>query len=210
MDPLAGDRIVVRYRLGEGGPGDWRPAPNPALERSPSLSDLTGILVDETADALLVERDGTVERLPRAAITSIRQLSRRVVRNSAIRDVERVLTEAAPAAERDEFDGWTVSADPESTALRANTAVPLGREARAADVGRVRDWYTRRGLSARVVVPERLLRTAEIAPRPGTEYEVLVDDAGAAVEVPGDDRDARRSWRARGYGLHHTFQVLEL
>lgn len=174
MDPLPGDRVVVRYRLNSGGPDDWRATANPALSRTPSLSDLTGVLIDDDGAALVVERDGAAERIPHAAITSVRQLSRRVVRNSQIREVERALTAATPAAERVVLDGWTVSADPGSTALRANAAVPLEFGASAAALDRVRGWYADRGRPALVVVPERLLRTAEVSPRPGAEYEVLV------------------------------------
>jgi len=212
MDPLPGDRVVVRYRLGAGGPDDWRAAsgPNPAFERAPTLSDLTGILVSATPDALVIERDGVAERVPVDAVTSIRQLSARVVRNSQIRAVERALTEAAPAAERAEVDGWVVSADPSSAAVHAHAAVPLEFGANAAGLDRVREWYAARGIAARALVPERLLRTAEVSGAAGAAYEVLEAPDGTPVAVPGDDRTERMRLRAAGYTLHHTFRLIDL
>ncbi|WP_159067559.1 GNAT family N-acetyltransferase, cg3035/Rv0428c family [Gordonia iterans] len=261
MDPLPGDRIVVRYRLGAGGPADWRTAPgaqragrdaaapDPALVHSPALSDVTGFLIERNDDELLVERDGARERIPAAAITSLRRLSATPVRNSEIRALERALTEATPAAERVELDGWILSASPdaaevtrparsapaaemtrparsapgaESTrparsapgaeyAPRANAAVPLAFGASPAALTAITAWYLDRGLPARVVVPERLLRIADVTGSgPGTEYEVLVDPTGDAAEVPGADRAERLRLRSNAYRLHHTFAVVDL
>ncbi len=227
MQPLPGDRVVVRYRLGAGGPDDWRAAPNPALAHSPSLSDLTGLLVAATPATLVIERDGVAETVPAAAVTSIRLLSRSVVRNSQIRAVLRALTDAAPAMHRADVADWSVSCDPAGDRLWANAAVPLGFAASAAGLGAVRAWYAERGAPGRVIVPERLLRPADVAAAlapgadsadiesagiesGGVEYEVLVDTAGRPAAVPGDDLAARRRLREQGYGLHHTFRVLPL
>lgn len=237
MDPLPGDRIVVRYRLGAGGPADWRTAPgaqragrdaaapDPALVHSPALSDVTGFLIERNDDELLVERDGARERIPAAAITSLRRLSATPVRNSEIRALERALTEATPAAERVELDGWILSASPDAaevtrparsapaaeSAPRANAAVPLAFGASPAALTAITAWYLDRGLPARVVVPERLLRIADVTGSgPGTEYEVLVDPVGDAVEVPGADRAERLRLRSNAYRLHHTFAVVDL
>lgn len=237
MDPLPGDRIVVRYRLGAGGPADWRTAPgaqragrdaaapDPALVHSPALSDVTGFLIERNDDELLVERDGARERIPAAAITSLRRLSATPVRNSEIRALERALTEATPAAERVELDGWILSASPDAaevtrparsapgaeSAPRANAAVPLAFGASPAALTAITAWYLDRGLPARVVVPERLLRIADVTGSgPGTEYEVLVDPTGDAAEVPGADRAERLRLRSNAYRLHHTFAVVDL
>lgn len=230
MQPLAGDRVVIRYRLGAGGPDDWRAAPNPALAHTPSLSDLTGILRERTPEALIVEREGVEETVPIAAITSVRLLSRTVVRNSQIRAVERTLTEQTPAAERADLDGWSVSRDPDSALLRAGAAVPVGFGSSAAGLDRVRAWYAERGGGGWLIVPERLLRLADVtggtAPGGGStagggaaagngdtdgiEYEVLVAPDGRPAQVRGDDLAERRRLRAAGYGLHHTFRALPL
>lgn len=210
MDPLPGDRVVVRYRLGTGGPDDWRAVPNPAVTRGPALSDLTGILLSATAEELVVERDGVAEHVPAAAITSVRQLSVRVVRNSAIRAVERTLTDAAEAAERTWIDGWLVSAGPDPAAVRATSAVPLLFGASAAALDGIRAWYAGRDLPARVVVADRLLRPSQVSASPGTGYEVLLGPDGTPVEVPESDQDERLRLRADGFGLHHTVRVLDL
>ncbi|MFT3660948.1 MAG: GCN5 family acetyltransferase [Gordonia sp. (in: high G+C Gram-positive bacteria)] len=210
MDPLPGDRVVVRYRLGAGGPDDWREAPNPALAHTPTLSDLTGFLVERGPDGLVVERDGRIETVPAEAITSLRTLSARTVRNAQIRAVERVLTDAVPAAERAEIDGWTLSATPGAQDPRACAAVPIEFGAAAAALDRIAAWYAERGLPGRVVVADRLLRTADL-PAPATaEHEVLVGPDGDPVELAGDDLPARTRWRERGYRLHHTVAVVDL
>ncbi|GAC57003.1 hypothetical protein GOHSU_14_01700 [Gordonia hirsuta DSM 44140 = NBRC 16056] len=212
MDPLIGDRVVIRYRLGAGGPDDWRAGsgPNPAFTHAPTLSDITGILREHDGQALVIERDGRAESVPVAAITSLRQLSAQTVRNSQIRRVERALTDATVAAERVEVDGWVLSADPASSAPRATAAVPLGFGTNTTALDTIAEWYRLRGLPTRVIAPERLLRLADLGAGPGIGYEVLTRDGTTPVEVPGSDLDERRRLRAEGYGLHHTFMLLTL
>lgn len=209
MQPLPGDRVVVRYRLGAGGPDDWRAdsGPNPSFAHTPSLSDITGVLRRADGRSLWIERDGTEERVPVSAIVSLRQLSMRTVRNSEIRAVERRLTESARATETATIDGWTATYSPDSDAVRANAAVPLELGASAAALRAIGAWYAERGRAARIVVPERLLRSAEI-PGSRREYEALTR-AGELAEVPGDAADERRRLRANGFGLHHTFWVID-
>ena len=99
-EPFVGDRVVVRYRLGPGAPEDWRPAPNPATTSGPSLSDVTGIVTDGgTPELIRLDRDGIVVEIPRPAITSVRVLSRRTVRNSDIRAVEYAAAHAWPGTD---------------------------------------------------------------------------------------------------------------
>ncbi|MFC0314367.1 GCN5 family acetyltransferase [Gordonia phosphorivorans] len=210
MQPLSGDRVVVRYRLGAGGPADWRATPNPALSHTPTLSDLTGILVEASAERLVLERDGATETVPVAAIVSLKQLSTRTVRNSAIREVERTLTEAAPAAERIEVDGWVLSADPSATDPRADAAIPLGFGANAATLPQVREWYAARGRPTRILAPERLFRIADLGADGGTDFEVLIGPTGAPVQVLGTDLAERRRLRAAQHWLHHTVTLIEL
>lgn len=230
MRALPGDRVVVRYRLGAGGPADWRRSgsesgPNPALSTSPSLSDLTGVLVKAVDDALVIERDGELATVPVGAITALRQLSLRTVRNSEIRVVQRALSESVLAgsgdtAEQAWVDGWWLSCDTSSSALRANAAVPLELGSNVGALPAIADWFAGRGTTGRLVIPERLLRLS--APDPNgsdprgseprgsepDEYEVLVKSDAEPVEVHGDDLAERRRLRALGYGLHHTFSVL--
>lgn len=207
--------MVVRYRLGAGGPDDWRAdsGPNPSFTRAPSLSDITGFLRAADAELIVVERDGQLEQIPTAAITSLRQLSARAVRNSEVRVVERQLTEAAGGEEMATIDGWAVSAAPNAAPNhanpRANAAVPLDFGASTAALDLIRAWYAARGLPAHLVVAARLLPGAQSLGAE-TEYEVLTDADGAAAEVLATDTEARLRLRAKGFALHHTTLAIDL
>ncbi|MCF8588633.1 GNAT family N-acetyltransferase, cg3035/Rv0428c family [Gordonia liuliyuniae] len=224
IDPTVGDRIVVRYRLDQSGaPSDWRAAPNPTLPTGPSQSDVTGVLALSDEQSLKVDRDGEVVSIPRAAITSIRLLSRRVVRNSEIRDVERALCAGCDATHRSEIDGWLVSAG--GSTLRGRSAVPVEFNAPSAAVAQILDWYADLDEPALALLPDRLVRPGRIAVDDAQALEVLVGAAPAppvglapvrvgdalwAVDVDAADEKARAAARAAGYELHHTVTVGEL
>ena len=213
-----GDRVVVRYRLGADAPADWRSAPNPAPvdPASPSMSDVTGVLLSVDDGDLRIDRDGTVVEVPAAAVVSARTLSRRVVRNSEIRDVERALCAAAPALERAEIAGWIVQAAAHrdgSDALRANAAVPVEFGAGAGAVDEIRDWYADRDLPALAVLPDRLVRPGAIPVSAAeSRLEVLVTDTPGLPGVLEVDADAPEAVAARadGYELHHTSRAVRL
>lgn len=229
MDPLIGDRIVVRYRLGGEAPADWRPAPNPA-GAGPSLSDVTGVLLDD-GDPLVIERDGEPVRLPRSAVTSVRLLSARTVRNSEIRLVLAALAVDGPAGETETVAGWLCRLTPDGAAAPA-VAVQTG--AGAAGLAAVRQWYRDRGVTPVIALVERLLGRSAPDARPiGEEIAVLVEDpAGrrvphsapgtALVEasitgrpvriaaVPASDRETGMALRQAGFGLHHSFVPSEI
>ncbi|MFT3716701.1 MAG: GCN5 family acetyltransferase [Gordonia sp. (in: high G+C Gram-positive bacteria)] len=207
MDPVIGDRVVVRYRLGADAPADWRPAPNPALEHEPSQSDLTGILRGRTDDAVLIDRVGTTESVPTAAITSIRPLSRHVVRNADIRRVQSGLQEAVEADDRGEVDGWSLTATPGSADPHANAAIPSRFGAGATALPAIADWFSAHGTTGHLIVPDRLLREAGVSG--GTEYEVLTGPDGARI-VAGDHRATRERLRDQGFELHHCFRLIPL
>ena len=224
--PAVGDRVVVRYRLGADAPADWRASPNPPTDRSPSLSDITGLLRERTGEAIVVERDGVRHRIRTDAITSVRLLSRRVVRNSEIRGVERALMRAAPAAEQTETDGWLVNGAGDS--LRSGAAAPVGFGSTAAGLPAALRWLDGRGLPRRVIVADRLMRVASLgaAIASSADYEVLVGpeptgptppgdwapiaDGVVAVTVAASDDSARAAWRALDFELHHTCRLLAL
>ncbi|GAC47795.1 N-acetylglutamate synthase, CG3035 family [Gordonia aichiensis] len=168
-DAYPGDRVVVRYLLGGAAPADWRRSPNPAPASAggPTMSDITGFLVDgdgRDPAALLIERDGHVESVPREAIISIRLLSARPVRNSEIRDLEHAAALAWPGVESAWLDGWLVRAGAGFT-RRANSAVPLDRSARAdrTTLRAVADWYAERRLPTLLALPERLISPRTLA-----------------------------------------------
>ncbi|ROZ99363.1 GNAT family N-acetyltransferase [Gordonia sp. OPL2] len=155
-DPFVGDRIVVRYRLGDATPDDWRG------DRAAALSDVTGILLDD-GDPLVVERDGAPESIPRSAVTSVRLLSRVTVRNSEIRSAEVAAAAAWPGAESAMLSGWLLRAGHGFT-RRANSAVPVefGAGTDADTLAALREWYAARGLPALVVVADRLIPAGQI------------------------------------------------
>ncbi|WP_035719803.1 GNAT family N-acetyltransferase, cg3035/Rv0428c family [Gordonia shandongensis] len=231
--PAVGDRVVVRYRLGEGAPADWRSAPNPPLAGSPTMSDITGVLREVSDSGLVVERDG-LHRIAREAVVTVRLLSRRVVRNSEIREVERALMAAAPAADRDVVDGWMVNGA--GAALRSAVCSPIEFGSTAAGLpaalARLRDL----GVPGRVWVADRLLRPSSlgiggtvdtfevlVGPAPDSHAPVtdetdlratVIAEGVAAVTVPitadtaGGTDEARLAWRAAGFELHHTGSLL--
>lgn len=154
--PFVGDRIVVRYHLGDATPDDWRGDPAAAL------SDVTGVLRDD-GDPLVLERDGAAESIPRSAVTSVRLLSRFTVRNSEIRSAEVAAAAAWPGVESAMVSGWLLRAGRGFT-RRANSAVPIefGAGTDATTLTAIREWYAARGLSALVVVADRLIPAGQI------------------------------------------------
>ena len=192
MDPVIGDRVVVRYRLG------------PATVGTPSLSDVTGVLTQHDDRALIV--DG--KTIPLDAVTSIKQLSRHVVRNSDIRKVQARLHDAVAAAQRAEIDGWTLTASPGTDDVRANAAIPTRFGANTSALPSIADWYSGHGANGHLIVPERLQRETGVSG--GTEWEVLIDSAGSVRAIAGDDVTGRTSLRQQGFELHHVYRLVAL
>lgn len=194
-----GDRVVVRYRLGARAPADWRPTPNPdpAATGTPALSDVTGIL-RSLDDPLIVERDGTPESIPAAAVMSMRVLSRFTVRNSGIRALESAAALAWRGLEWTWIDGWFVRAGGGVT-RRANSAIPLDQAARAdADtLAAIGEWYRRRDLPVLLALPERLLPSAQQIGVPASgEIQILTRDLDVDVmdnyDESGGDKGANQ------------------
>ncbi|MYR07105.1 GNAT family N-acetyltransferase [Gordonia sp. SID5947] len=184
-EPFVGDRIVVRYRLGAATPADWRGDPAAAQ------SDVTGILRAD-GDPLVIERDGAHESIPRAAITSIRLLSRVTIRNSEIRAVEAAAAAAWPGTESAMVSGWLLRAGGGFT-RRANSAVPVefGADTDAAAISAMRAWYSDRGLPTMIALPERLVPAGHIDGRPVSgEVQMLVRDI-AGISARGREAPVR-------------------
>jgi ribosomal protein S18 acetylase RimI-like enzyme len=164
-EPFVGDRVVVRYRLGADTPADWRDTPNPAASAGPTLSDVTGIVVAGPDDGELIrlDRDGTVVNIPLTAVTSVRVLSRRTVRNSEIRAIEYAAAHGWPGVESTWIDGWLVRAGHGYT-RRANCAVPIDVDARAdgPTLTAIAAWYRERSLPPQLAWPDRLLPAAHL------------------------------------------------
>ncbi len=167
---VVGDRVVVRYLLGESTPADWRGNPDAAQ------SDVTGILVDD-ADPLRLERDGEVVSIPVDAVTSVRLLSARPVRNSEIRALEHVAARAWPGVEHAWIDGWFCRAG-HGFSRRANSAVPLEMSARAdlPTLQRIARWYAERGLPPLLALPDRLMKASTVGGVEDIEVQALTCD----------------------------------
>ncbi|MGJ0120163.1 GNAT family N-acetyltransferase [Williamsia sp. MIQD14] len=181
MTAAPGDRVVVRFRKGDGAPGDWR------RDASATASDVTGVLVGPAADgSLMVDRDGEIVSIPADLVMSVRVLSDRPVRNSGIRALERAAARGWPGLESTTIDGWFVRAGG-GFSRRANSAVPLGQGA-TLDGGVVEAlsrFYADRDLAARCAVVQRLIPTAHVDPgRFEIEAIAMVRSAEATGVVP--------------------------
>ncbi|MGU3292996.1 N-acetylglutamate synthase, CG3035 family [Williamsia sp. M5A3_1d] len=158
MTANPGDRVVVRFRKGDGAPGDWRRDP------SATASDVTGVLVACAADhPMVIDREGEIVSIPADLVMSVRVLSDRPVRNSEIRALERAAARGWPGLESAMIDGWFARAGG-GFSRRANSAVPLGRGA-TLDSGVVEAltrFYTDRDLAARCAVVERLIPSTHV------------------------------------------------
>ncbi len=220
---FVGDRVVVRYRLAPGAPGDWR-GPGEA-----TLSDVTGIVVDggdgavggtgggplvltRVAPAALASDD--LVRLPRDLIESVRLLPYRAVRNNEIRDVA---LRAVDAPDTAELAGWRVRAGATvDTPAPVDTAVPvrLGARLDSAAVAALRGWYAERGLPALVELPERLVSGAAASTALGSEFHrlvrVAVDGTESDIVTVAADDPRGAALRAEGFRLHHRVSYRRL
>ncbi len=167
---VVGDRVVVRYLLGDSTPADWRGDPAAAQ------SDVTGVLLDDTGP-LRIRRDDEELSIPFDAITSVRLLSAKPVRNSEIRTLEHAAAAAWPGVDSEWIDGWLLRAGHGFT-RRANSAVPLERHARpdASTLRRIGEWYADRDLPVLLALPERLIPPTAVAGEPGVEVQMLTAD----------------------------------
>ncbi|MFT4394137.1 GNAT family N-acetyltransferase [Gordonia lacunae] len=181
---VVGDRVVVRYRLGDATPADWRG--DPAAARS----DVTGILLDD-AGPLRIRRDDEELSIPLAAVTSVRLLSAKPVRNSEIRSLEGAAAAAWPGVDTEWLDGWFLRSG-HGFSRRANSAVPLGRHARpdASTLRRIGEWYADRDLPALLALPERLIPPTAVVGDPGVEVQMLTADL-AALHARVGERTSR-------------------
>ncbi|GAB08464.1 putative acetyltransferase [Gordonia araii NBRC 100433] len=218
--PFVGDRVVVRYRLGPGAPGDWR------ASDGATLSDVTGVVVESgdgetplvlTRVAPAAVADDDLVRLPADLIASVRLLPYRAVRNSEIRDIA---MRAVDAAETAELLGWRARAGAGEAAepgVPVNTAVPaaIGARLDSASVAALREWYAHRDLAPLVELPERLVTGAVAGTAFGGEFHRLVRVAPDGTEsdivtVAADDRERGRALRADGFALHHRVTYRDL
>jgi N-acetylglutamate synthase len=141
--PEPGTRVTVRYR---------RPAGS-----VPPLTDAVGQLLSIDPVVRLKTKTGTVVQFTPEDVVAVRALTDAPVRTSAIRGLEYAAAYAWPGVEQHWLDGWLLRAGHGVTSS-ANSAVPLDISADTGTIPSIVDWYTRRGLTPRLAVADRLLR----------------------------------------------------
>ena len=141
--PQPGTRVTVRYR---------RPAGS-----VPPLTDAVGHLLGIEPLVQVQTKTGAVVQFAPADVVAVRTLSDAPVRTSQIRALEHAAAFAWPGVEQQWLDGWLLRAG-RGVTYRANSAVPLQVSASPAAIPAIADWYTRRGLTPRLAIADRLLR----------------------------------------------------
>ena len=147
--PAVGTRVSLRYRREEGS--------------VPPLTDVIGHLLEAGARIRVRTKTGAVVEIAADDVVAVRELTAAPVRTSQIRATEHAAALAWPGTERQWLDGWLLRAADGHT-HRANSAVPLGVEAGADSVPAIVDWYTQRGQTPWLSVPDRLLNLPRRVP----------------------------------------------
>ena len=171
--PQPGTRVTVRYR---------RPAGS-----VPPLTDAVGHLLGIEPLVRVRTKTGAVVQFAPADVVAVRALSDAPVRTSQIRALEHAAALAWPGVEQQWLDGWLLRAG-HGVTYRANSAVPLQVSASAAAIPAIADWYTRRGLTPRLAIADRLLRLPGVGERANA---VLTRDVSSTDSVPSVRLSAR-------------------
>ena len=166
--PPVGTRVAVRYRLPAGS--------------TPPLTDVIGHLVAVEPRVRVRTKTGAEVEISPDDVVAVKALTDAPVRTSQIRAVEHAAALAWPGREQAWLDGWLLRAAGGHT-HRANSAVPLGVEADIDALPAIVDWYTERGLTPWLSVPDRLLRLTDDVP---AHLETVVMVRG----LPADEVDA--------------------
>lgn len=140
--PALGTRVMVRYRRAEGS--------------VPPLTDAVGHLQAVDPVVRLQTKTGAVVECSPADVVMLRVLTFAPVRTSDIRALEHAAAMAWPGVEHAWLEGWLLRAG-HGNPLAANSAVPLDLSSQLSTVPAIVDWYERRGLTARLAIPDRLL-----------------------------------------------------
>ena len=164
--PPPGTRVTVRYR---------RPAGS-----IPPLTDAVGHLLDIEPLVRVQTKTGAVIAIAPDDVVAVRTLSDAPVRTAQIRALEHAAALAWPGIEQEWLDGWLLRAGHGVTAC-ANSAVPLDISASTTTIPAIIDWYTRRGLTPRLAIADRLLRLPGVG---GQANAVLVRDVCSAEPDP--------------------------
>ena len=119
------------------------------------MTDVIGVL-ERAGDPLVVltERGERVQ-VSREQVVAIKELSAIPIRTSEIRALEHAASDGWPGLEQEWIDGWILKAGNGFTG-RANSAAPLGAGAGDRSLDAIRAWYDTRGLTPRLLLPDRL------------------------------------------------------
>jgi len=162
--PGLGTRVTVRYRRRAGS--------------IPPLTDAVGHLLAVDPVVRVRTKTGTVVECAPADVVALRILTDAPVRTSEIRALEHAaaagLAGPEETVQQTWLDGWLLRAGPDAE-LEANSAVPLDISARPDSIPAIVAWYADRGLTPRLVIPDRLLRAPAGLPAE-REERMLVRD----------------------------------
>lgn len=147
--PTPGTRVAVRFLLSE---------PDPVT--GAHLTDVTGTLVENEPDRVVVESARGRVVVPRDRIVASRVIPPRPVRRGrphrslSVEDLERVMIGAWPPLERASLGQWVLRAGLGFTA-RSNSALAVGSPGRTLPDALVdiAEWYDQRGLRPLLTVP---------------------------------------------------------
>lgn len=153
----------------------------------PPLTDAVGHLLGIEPLVRVQTKTGAVVQFAPADVVAVRALSDAPVRTSQIRALEHAAAFAWPGVEQQWLDGWLLRAGRGIT-YRANSAVPLQVSASPAAIPAIADWYTRRGLTPRLAIADRLLRLPGVGERANA---VLVIEVSTADPDPSVRLSAR-------------------
>jgi ribosomal protein S18 acetylase RimI-like enzyme len=163
--PAVGTRVSLRYRRADGS--------------VPPLTDVIGHVVDIGAVVAVRTKTGAVVQIAADDIVAVRALTAAPLRTSEIRSMEYAAAMAWPGTEQQWLDGWLLRGADGYT-HRANSAVPLGMDARTTALPEIIDWYSQRGQTPWLAVPDRLLDPPPKAPA-HMETVVMVRDLPAGT-----------------------------
>jgi N-acetylglutamate synthase len=141
--PQLGTRVTVRYR---------RPAGS-----VPPLTDAVGHLLGIDPLVRVQTKTGAVVEFSPDDAVAVRALTDAPVRTSQIRALEHAAAHAWPGIEPQWLRGWLLRAG-HGAIPESNSAVPLSISAETTAIPAIVDWYTQRGLTPRLALPDRLLR----------------------------------------------------
>jgi N-acetylglutamate synthase len=167
--PDPGTRVTVRYR---------RPAGS-----VPPLTDAVGHLLEVDPVVRVQTKTGAVVEFAPADVVALRVLTDAPVRTSQIRALEHAAAKAWPGVAHTWLDGWLLRAG-SGGGSTTNLAVPLDLSARIRALPAISAWYDRRGLTARLAVPDRLLSLPTGLTAHQTERLMVRDISGTTTGEP--------------------------